>query len=117
MKSKLSKEQAKCILGEAPWDKKFWACDGRAYSTLYDLEDALKTMDDGIFNYHCNEQKNDFANWVEYVIGDQKLTGKMRKAKTKSTMLKSVSAHLKELEKCCSDSEQKLNKKVKVSNK
>lgn len=73
-------------------DKRFWLCDGNYLQNLVQLRDALAKMNDGVFSYHVNQEKNDFKNWVEGVILDTKLASELAKAKTKKAMFQKVSA-------------------------
>jgi len=73
----------------------FWCSDGIILKNLKELSGALKKMNKETFQNHVNEEKNDFANWVEDVLGDPETASKLRKAKTKTTALKSVNSQLK----------------------
>jgi len=54
----------------APDGHCFWTTDGSVLRDLQDLRVALGSMDETVFMYHANDDKNDFADWVEYVLGD-----------------------------------------------
>jgi hypothetical protein len=62
-------------LADVPDNKRFWCCDGKVITNLAELEAALRRMNIGTFQYHCNKSKCDFGNWVRDVIGDEKLAG------------------------------------------
>ena len=36
-------------------------------------------MDDEVFLHHVNEEKNDFAEWVEHVLEDARCAAELRK--------------------------------------
>jgi len=40
---------------------------------MKELETALNTMTDETYSFHANTEKNDFTNWVQDVIKDEKL--------------------------------------------
>ena len=71
---------AKNWLANVPDDKLFWCRDGKVISNTSELELALRGMDVETFRFHCNETKCDFANWVQDVIGDEKLARDLRKS-------------------------------------
>jgi len=66
----------------------FYVCDGEVLKSVEDLAGSLEhQMSDDTFRYHCNTEKNDFANWVSEIIGDKKLSKTIAKAKSKEAML------------------------------
>lgn len=62
--------------------KYFYVCDGSVLTSLDDLKKALKAMPDSVYSEHAG--RNDWAKWVEEVLGKKalarKLTGADRKA-------------------------------------
>lgn len=66
----------------APTDKQFWTNDGQILADLITLADSFAAMDALLFNYHANEVKNDFADWVEHVLEDEACAKLLRKANT-----------------------------------
>ena len=73
----------------------FWSCDGSIARNLEDLKNVLLKMDKKCFIYHVNKEKNDFANWVKEVLGDDSLSNKLRKIKTIKTTVKVIDDSLK----------------------
>lgn len=67
--------------------KYFWLANGTVIRNLYELSDALKTMADELFAKHVNESKNDFARWIDDVIKNKSLAGKIAKAKNRKDMI------------------------------
>ena len=51
-------------------------------------------MSDATFNYHVNEQKNDFANWIENVYGNKQLATELKKAKTREWARSILQKHM-----------------------
>ncbi len=76
-------------------EKSFYVSDGSVYSTLAQLAKGLRKMHPDTYEYHANEQKNDFHNWVKDVFGEQKLAQKLLAAKDKLQSAKVVEAFLK----------------------
>ena len=84
-------------LKEVPYDKRFFTKDGRELKNLVDLVFYLGIVSDDVFSKHVHGRKNDFAKWVNDVIGNKKLAREMRKTKSKKIMLKLVEKEIKEL--------------------
>jgi dipeptidase len=90
----MTKAEARKILGECSEDKVFWANDGKTLKKLADLETALKEMSDDTFGYHVNAEKNDFAKWVDEVIGDQRLAADLTKAASRLQAARAVGTRI-----------------------
>jgi len=73
----------KKTLTDAPEDKRFWLCDGRVLKNLKELEQALRTMSEGTYNYHVNKNKNDFFNWIKDVFKENHLANEIRDSRNK----------------------------------
>jgi hypothetical protein len=76
-------------------DKSFFVSDGSVYASLAELAKGLRKMHPDTFKYHANAEKNDFANWVKDVFGDQKLAKQALGAKDQKQLAKIVAAKLK----------------------
>ena len=72
----------------------FWSRDGQILSNLADLRVAIGYMDEEVFLHHVNQEKNDFADWVEYVLQDKECADALRKGKRKAQLQKVVELHL-----------------------
>ncbi|MBN2368003.1 hypothetical protein JXC34_03215, partial [Candidatus Woesearchaeota archaeon] len=55
----------------------FFMHDGRSLKSLKELYNALFKVDETLFSYHVNHNKNDFACWVRDVYGLEELAEKM----------------------------------------
>lgn len=73
---KKAKRVLVCALGE----QCFWTTDGTIISNLVELKEELERMTQDVFEYHVTESKNDFADWIQYVLGDPALADKLRTA-------------------------------------
>lgn len=73
----------------------FWTRDGRILQNMEDLHMAFGSMDDEVFLHHVSKEKNDFANWVEYVLRDLDCAVELRKAKKKAQAEKIVAKYVK----------------------
>ena len=63
----------------------FWVHNGPVLQDLQHLRDALDEMDEQIFSHHVTNEKNDFADWVEYILQDKDLADALRKSKKTKT--------------------------------
>ena len=84
---------------KAPEGQMFLLKNGRSLDGLHRLKAELPKMHDDIFNHHVNEERNDFANWVQNSIQEIELAGRMRKAKNKYHMAHMVKKHIDENDK------------------
>lgn len=84
-KKKIKKAALVCANGS----ECFWTTDGRVLSNLVELRDSLSAMGDEAFKHHVTKDKNDFADWIEYILGDKALAKALRKAK-KATSARTI---------------------------
>ena len=88
-------KKTKQDLAHAPSDQCFWVTDGNVLSNLIELRDALDAMDEKIFAHHVSKEKNDFADWIEHVLGDRELAMKVRKSRKPQTARRVVVSRLR----------------------
>ncbi len=62
----------------APSSQYFMLKNGQEIKSILELYHCLKNMDDEMFNFHANANKNDFANWLSDVFGEIDLANKIR---------------------------------------
>lgn len=70
-----------------PEDKWFYFAHGRRASSIEELKSMLDSMDEAEFKQHVNNEKNDFANWVEHVFGEKKLAHDMKEVSEKDGLI------------------------------
>jgi len=68
--------------------------DGKEIRSLHELHYVLTKMNNEIFNYHVNENKNDFANWIRDTFKDNDLAEAVKKAKTKEAIASIIKLRL-----------------------
>jgi len=73
----------------------FWVTDGQILNSLIALHSALLDMEDNIFDYHVNSEKNDFAEWVDCVLCDGDCASDLRKVDSPKEASSVVAKHLK----------------------
>jgi hypothetical protein len=86
----LSDVERKKYLAPSPAERVFWCHDGRVFRDMAELARGLDSMSDDVFAYHANDEKNDFANWVRDVIGDQQLAGELLRASVRAAAAEAV---------------------------
>lgn len=74
---KQNHKKSKRVLTQAEGPQCFWTTNGLIIANLIELRDAFEKMENDVFTHHVTEKKNDFADWVKYVLGDTELAEKM----------------------------------------
>jgi hypothetical protein len=78
-------------LVQAPPDKAFWVSGGPVLTDLQQLRDALdRDISDEQFVHHVTGDKNDFARWVEDVLGDTKCARALQQARSRTEALRAT---------------------------
>ena len=75
----------------------FYVKDGPVIKSVKELSDALENnnISDESFQYHINNNDNDFVNWIKGVYGEEKLAKKLKRVKKKDTFIKNINESLK----------------------
>ncbi|MBI2548588.1 hypothetical protein HYW21_04525 [Candidatus Woesearchaeota archaeon] len=60
---------------------------GHELRSLEELDDALAAMPDEMFYHHVNNEKNDFYEWVKWVIQDEELAEQIRNIQRREDMM------------------------------
>ncbi|MBN1376722.1 hypothetical protein JW949_00110 [Candidatus Woesearchaeota archaeon] len=55
--------------------------------SIDDLKEKLPSVPDEVFNYHVNENRNDFADWIENVFNAAETASKLRVLKSKKEFI------------------------------
>ena len=77
-----------------PPEKSFWVHNGPVLRNLTELPLALERMGEETFRHHVNEKKNDFANWIEFVIGERALADEVRRLRARQDIIRAVRGRL-----------------------
>ncbi len=91
---KITKQDAEKRLARVPDDYVFWTHDGSVFHDMQELADGLNKMSDETFAYHSNAEKKDFSNWVNDILGDDKLARDLAKAKDRTQAGKFVTERM-----------------------
>ncbi|MEW6086753.1 MAG: DUF5752 family protein [bacterium] len=87
------------FLQDVPEQNYFWVLSGLKLKNLIELSDALDSMTDEVFNYHVNENKNDFACWIKECIKDLELADTLFTTKSKKDTVKKVRERVIQIQK------------------
>jgi len=68
-------------------EKCFYFTSGRKAYSIEELSQVLKDMGDAEFRHHVNNERNDFANWVEDVFKESELAHNMREVSEKEGLI------------------------------
>jgi hypothetical protein len=80
---------------QAPPDKAFWVNGGPVLTDLQQLRQALaREISDEQFVHHVTGDKNDFAQWVEEVLGDTQCAEALRQARSRTEALRATEGTL-----------------------
>ncbi|MFA6376187.1 MAG: hypothetical protein WCX69_02170 [Candidatus Paceibacterota bacterium] len=94
MQKTAPKKAVPSVTADVDPEKAFWLSDGRMFKNLRELAAAFETMEDSVWDYHVTAEKNDFANWIENVFGENQLGGSIRKVKSPRTAAKRIQSKL-----------------------
>jgi thiol:disulfide interchange protein len=82
----------------APYEKEFVFHDGKRAKNILELGEVIERMSDQEFQSFADPNKNDFANWVEYVLFDKKFSEKLRDAPSRDHAILLLKEKLRELQ-------------------
>jgi transketolase len=92
-----AKTVASRVLGAVPQEVTFKAHNGTVIRSIPELHKAVLAMDQNTFNYHVNDQRNDFAQWIQDVQEDHELAHILRSAKTKAAIVRILGTRIGQL--------------------
>lgn len=75
----------------------FRLSDGSILHNICELKEYLKHMSDDSFAYHVTADKNDFAAWIKFSVGDSVLADRIFDVKEQDQMYRLVYQRLEEL--------------------
>ena len=73
----------------------FWVNDGAVLHSLRELAEALRVMDEAVYMHHVNQERHDFADWVEQALAEAACAQALRSAQTPNRACTVVVTHLK----------------------
>lgn len=78
------------MIKEAKDEEVFVTKNNFKAKNIFELRKAVQEMNDDEFSHHLNNEKNDFANWIEHCLDDKILAEDVQKAKTKDEVIKCI---------------------------
>lgn len=94
-----TKQDAARVLSDTSEDKRFFCSDGCVSGNLYQLAECLDHMSEDSYRNHATPEKNDFANWVRDVFGDDKLANDLNLCANSAEAAKAVRGRIAWLQK------------------
>lgn len=74
---------------------RFYFSNGDSAGSLEEFLEKLKILDDEVFYSHVNDEKNDFAPWIEFCVKDKVLAKRVSKLKDRVKIFKTIERRLK----------------------
>lgn len=78
-----------------PNNKGFKFHDGSIANNLEDLYNHLKELEKEHYEKHVSDSKNDFADWIKSVLGNEDLASSVLSSKSKEDSIEHIKQHLK----------------------
>jgi len=82
------------VLENAPPGQEFRMRDGTLLKDAEAMFRVLLDLPQDEYAFFVNDEKNDFASWVEHCLNDKFLAGAMRRATSREKMLKTIFTYL-----------------------
>ena len=94
--SKTKKSKKSLVILDIDPGKYFILCNGQTVKNYVELANILETIGDDVFQYHVNNERNDFATWIYDVFNEKELSESLKMTRNKIEMLKVLYKHLYE---------------------
>jgi len=62
---------------QVPEEQHFYFVNGQRVKNVKELAEIMDRIEQEVFDYHVNEEKNDFYSWVKHVFNDLELAEKL----------------------------------------
>lgn len=90
----VAQEYNKTLKKGIPPQKYFYLQNGVVLRSLRELSDALKEMDEELFDKHVTHDRNDFAEWIRGVFQHEDLSASLAKCHTRKDMIKALDVYI-----------------------
>ena len=74
----------------APMEQEFYFHERQPVTNIKELYDALGDMSEPEFAHFVNDEKHDFANWIDESLNSKFLAARVRRAQTKEEVMKEL---------------------------
>ena len=91
-------EQGRRLLIDVQDDKKFHVVNGATLKNIHELALLLETISNEEFMHHVNDERNDFARWIEGSVGDSELASRIERAASAEQIRAAILARIEEIE-------------------
>ncbi|MBN2458609.1 hypothetical protein JXB31_05775, partial [Candidatus Woesearchaeota archaeon] len=85
------------FFSDLPPEHRFWLQSGETLENLFELYKAFSSMSRHVFRHHANDNRNDFADWVENIYNDCSLASAIRHSRTPKEAKEAVNTRILEL--------------------
>lgn len=72
----------------------FWLVNGQGVRSIRQLIEQVPELTEEQFQYHVNEEKNDFYNWITDVFHDEEIANLIKQCKTRDDFQEKMYAYL-----------------------
>ena len=80
----------KHIFEKSAGEKAFWLSNGQKIDNISGLYRVLDNINDEIFGYHVNPERNDFATWINVVFHEKELADNLSKISSKKELKSAI---------------------------
>ncbi len=87
-------EEANLEINHISPENCFFLCNGEVFRNLVELGYGMDLMDPETFEFHVNEHKNDFANWVCDVMQEHELAEALKQTQSRDKMQIAILKHI-----------------------
>ena len=91
------KVQRPFLLRRVEEDEAFWLCSNVTVQSLEEMAYELMRVEETVFRYHIQRNRNDFEEWIRDCIGDRELARDIARVKTRETLAKKIEIRVEEL--------------------
>ncbi|MBN1156514.1 hypothetical protein JXA85_02790, partial [Candidatus Woesearchaeota archaeon] len=78
---------------QVPFNKAINFNNGQTATSVQELIDILNSMSPAIYRGHCNENKNDVADWMEKIIEKKEIADEIRATKSRTEAIAVLDKH------------------------
>ena len=89
-----TKQHASRVLADVTDDHRFFCQDGFICKDLAGLSECLSHISQQVYSYHVSDNKNDFSNWIQDILGDKTLADTLLGIKKPAEAAKIVSERI-----------------------